>query len=379
MVHTESKDNNTNKYDTFSGFTRQNMKEESHLYITNTGTGAGLYSCAFINRESIKSLEVLQKNNTFKDGFGFLLGTYTGDEGLFRVWIEDVSDIFYEENNDKNITFSDNTWQSLKEELMVKRPDLSILGFYHIKPGKGSFLSEEDSFIHEKFFTSYWHISYQFDPIKKEHSFYGRDNLGNLSPLSFRAEGDELYIALTKEERDKIKPKRKKRNKKKLIVGKGLLAASFALILVALAFANHYLLITPLKDRINELEEIITAEGYQYPEEMEESGEGADEILPGMPTNGDEDATTSPVYEERDDLSEEDATTEGDYPETTDPDSPEDLSDFRTHTIVEGDNLWGISSQYLGDGSRFLEIAELNGMEPDAQLRVGEILIIPPQ
>ncbi len=370
--------------DTFSGFTNQAGNIDGFLYNTNTGTGtgAGLYSCTFINKESVRFIDVLYKNKSFKGAFGFLLGTYTGDRGLFRVWVEDVSEVFLEENEQNRMVFSDITWQAMKNELINKRPDLKIIGFYHVKPDEGSLPSKEDSFIQEKFFSSFWQVSYLFDPVKKEHAFYGWDNSGNLSPLSFRVEGDEMYIALTKEERDDIKPKRKRKNKKKLMSGAGFWGISFAAVLMLLAFLNHYLFIEPLKEKIIELEAVIAGEDILVDGGNEE---GSDPILPGITPNdeselsyGDEELSGTDQTEQEG-VTEPDSMLPVDTAPVTDSGLFEDTSSFQTHTVVDGDNLWGISSRYLGDGSRYLEIAELNEMDPKGQLRVGDTIIIPPR
>ena len=36
--------------------------------------------------------------------------------------------------------------------------------------------------------------------------------------------------------------------------------------------------------------------------------------------------------------------------------------DYRVHTVVKGDTLWDIAVQYLGKGSRYIEIKKLNGL-----------------
>lgn len=37
--------------------------------------------------------------------------------------------------------------------------------------------------------------------------------------------------------------------------------------------------------------------------------------------------------------------------------------DYRIHTVVKGDSLWEIAKKYLGNGSRYPEIKELNGLK----------------
>lgn len=47
------------------------------------------------------------------------------------------------------------------------------------------------------------------------------------------------------------------------------------------------------------------------------------------------------------------------------------------HTVRAGETLWGIAERYLGDGSRYPEIASANHLANPSVLRVGQVLTIP--
>lgn len=49
----------------------------------------------------------------------------------------------------------------------------------------------------------------------------------------------------------------------------------------------------------------------------------------------------------------------------------------RTHTVVSGDTLWAIAEQYLGDGNRYTEIAQLNNIANPDLINVGQVITIP--
>lgn len=49
----------------------------------------------------------------------------------------------------------------------------------------------------------------------------------------------------------------------------------------------------------------------------------------------------------------------------------------QTYVVVSGDTLSTIAQDTLGDASRFVEIAQRNGIDTDAALQVGDELIIP--
>lgn len=44
------------------------------------------------------------------------------------------------------------------------------------------------------------------------------------------------------------------------------------------------------------------------------------------------------------------------------------------HTVVRGDTLWAICKKYLGDGSKFREIAELNDIKNPNLIRIGQVI-----
>lgn len=49
----------------------------------------------------------------------------------------------------------------------------------------------------------------------------------------------------------------------------------------------------------------------------------------------------------------------------------------KEYTVVKGDNLWKIAKLQLNDGSRYMEIAELNDIKNPNELTVGTVLKLP--
>lgn len=49
----------------------------------------------------------------------------------------------------------------------------------------------------------------------------------------------------------------------------------------------------------------------------------------------------------------------------------------QTHTVTSGDTLWALATRFLGDGSRWQEIADANGVRDPRSLAVGQTLRIP--
>jgi LysM repeat protein len=47
------------------------------------------------------------------------------------------------------------------------------------------------------------------------------------------------------------------------------------------------------------------------------------------------------------------------------------------HTVVSGDTLWSIAQRELNSGSRYIEIADLNGIKDPNRISVGQVLRLP--
>ena len=49
----------------------------------------------------------------------------------------------------------------------------------------------------------------------------------------------------------------------------------------------------------------------------------------------------------------------------------------KTHTVAEGDTLFNIAKQYLGDGNRYMELAQANNIANPDHIEVGQVITIP--
>lgn len=48
-----------------------------------------------------------------------------------------------------------------------------------------------------------------------------------------------------------------------------------------------------------------------------------------------------------------------------------------TYTIKKGDTLWALATKYLGSGTRWREIANVNGITNPRTLQIGQVITIP--
>jgi len=46
----------------------------------------------------------------------------------------------------------------------------------------------------------------------------------------------------------------------------------------------------------------------------------------------------------------------------------------RSHTVQKGETLWGIATRYYGDGTKWKELADRNGVADPRQLPIGKVL-----
>ncbi|MGW2869664.1 LysM peptidoglycan-binding domain-containing protein [Kitasatospora sp. NPDC001225] len=56
--------------------------------------------------------------------------------------------------------------------------------------------------------------------------------------------------------------------------------------------------------------------------------------------------------------------------------TPEPVA-VQTYTVEPGDSLWAVAERFYGDGSRYLEIAQANGIDDPDLVNVGQVLTIP--
>ncbi len=306
-------------------------------------------SCVYFSNDAFRFIDDYSRTDTSRELGGFLLGYYTRERNNLRVWVEAAVAAAYTETDKPGIRFTHQTWEHLKEEKDNKYPGCEIIGWFRTNPGLGSFMVEQDMFIHEMFFNSFWQVSYIIDSLSMEHAFYGWDKYNQLSPVSFKMEGEPLYIALTRKE---IEDRQKVRNKKNSAFRN---FGKIAIILISALFLtfgfNNYYFLSPLKEKINEMETSVNAKEEIIISLQSEINQLTEEpLVPGEPENTQE-HTESPVFNEE--------------------------SPLRTYTVVDGDTLWEISVLLFGDGNRYRELAELNNINPPYNMKPGTVLTIP--
>jgi proteasome lid subunit RPN8/RPN11 len=62
------------------------------------------------------------------------------------------------------VTFTHSAWENIHKELDEKHAGRQIVGWYHMHPGYGIFLSEADLFVHRHFFNAAYQVALVVDP-----------------------------------------------------------------------------------------------------------------------------------------------------------------------------------------------------------------------
>ncbi len=148
----------------------------------------------FVREEVINDILSYSKTDTSRELGGVLLGRYKEIDGKYKVLIEETVIAQHTEAGLSQITFTHETWEYIHHEMENKYPDLKMVGWFHTHPGFGVFLSEDDYFIHNNFFSKPWSVAYVLDPVRKQDGFFGWSN-GNIVRIPDRHINDVLKKA----------------------------------------------------------------------------------------------------------------------------------------------------------------------------------------
>ena len=72
-----------------------------------------------------------------------------------------------------HVTFTQDAWAHIYSVKDREYPEKRIVGWYHSHPGFGIFLSQQDLFIHENFFSSPAQVAWVYDPHSDEEGCFG--------------------------------------------------------------------------------------------------------------------------------------------------------------------------------------------------------------
>ena len=103
---------------------------------------------------------------------GVLVGDVCEHEGQSYVIVTDAIHAEHAVERTASITFTEDTWGEVLDEMEKRFPGKKIVGWYHSHPRYGVFLSEKDLFIHKNFFREIYQVAFVIDPVNKDCGFF---------------------------------------------------------------------------------------------------------------------------------------------------------------------------------------------------------------
>ena len=126
----------------------------------------------YINQKIYTQIHKFALNKTENEHGGILIGTVINEMGKENTIIDGFIEAKYDTATPTTLTFTHETWEYFHSEIDKKYKDKKIVGWIHTHPNFGIFLSENDRFIQQNFFTDINQVAYVIDPIQKEEGFF---------------------------------------------------------------------------------------------------------------------------------------------------------------------------------------------------------------
>ncbi len=126
----------------------------------------------YINQKVYAKIHKFAANKTENEHGGVLVGRVVNELGKENTIIEGFIEAKYNAATPTTLTFTHETWEYFHSEIDKKYKDKKIVGWIHTHPNFGIFLSENDKFIQENFFSDKNQVAYVVDPIQNDEGFF---------------------------------------------------------------------------------------------------------------------------------------------------------------------------------------------------------------
>ncbi len=126
----------------------------------------------YIHQKVYSQIHKFAENKTENEHGGILVGRVLNEMGKENTIIEGFIEAKYNAATPTTLTFTHETWDYFHSEIDIKYKDKKIVGWIHTHPNFGIFLSENDRFIHQNFFTDKNQVAYVVDPIQNEEGLF---------------------------------------------------------------------------------------------------------------------------------------------------------------------------------------------------------------
>ena len=126
----------------------------------------------YIHQKVYAQIHKFAANKTENEHGGVLVGRVLNEMGKETTIIEGFIEAKYNAATPTTLTFTHETWEYFHAEMDRKYKGKKIVGWIHTHPNFGIFLSENDKFIQENFFSDLNQVAYVVDPIQKDEGFF---------------------------------------------------------------------------------------------------------------------------------------------------------------------------------------------------------------
>lgn len=322
----------------------------------------------YIKQSTYKALEKLASSDTTKELGSILIGDYAQEMGKTHVMITDFVEAKYTDASASTLTFTHETWDYVHKEHDKKYPDQKIIGWQHTHPNYGIFLSNYDMFIQENFFNMPFQVAYVIDPIQNIRGFFQWKN-GKVEKLR----GYYIYDDIGKP----IKIEQTKRKQETAAGCKRSLVTTVLLVLLSLLslFLSWRLIALDRK-----YEQQLTTILIQLEQQEAVVSQQADEIGQLRKQLGDSQTLIGQLQQEIEDNEQIMEQQAGELRELEKllGITEEGGARFITHTVLEGETLYGICQMYGIDFHANMQaILRINKMTNADMIYTGQVLKLP--
>ena len=126
----------------------------------------------YIHQKVYEQIHKFSANKTENEHGGILVGRVLNEMGKENTIIEGFIEAKYNTATPTTLTFTHETWEYFHSEIGKRFKDKKIVGWIHTHPDFGIFLSENDKFIQQNFFTDANQVAYVVDPIRNDEGFF---------------------------------------------------------------------------------------------------------------------------------------------------------------------------------------------------------------
>ncbi len=158
------------------------------VVLDASSIGNEVFPRIFVHIDAFQCFWSHALNNLDREIGGGLIGRLCKDScGLYLDISVSLEALHALEKKD-SITFTHNTWNDMNNQVDSNYTGKGIMGWYHTHPGFGTFLSEDDLFIHKNFFNSPYQVAIVIDPLHKRQKLFCLNNDNELM------ESDKLFV-----------------------------------------------------------------------------------------------------------------------------------------------------------------------------------------